>query len=66
MDERVVELEIKLSYAEDLLEELNHTVFRQQAQLDLLIRQVELLASQLRELEPPEKRSPRDELPPHY
>lgn len=66
MDERIAELEIKLSYAEDLLEELNHTVFRQQEQIDLLIRQVELLASQLRELEPPEKRDPREELPPHY
>jgi SlyX protein len=66
MDERVAELEIKLSYAEDLLEELNHTVFRQQEQIDLLIRQVDQLASQLRELEPEQRRDLREELPPHY
>ena len=66
MDERIAELDIKLSYAEDLLEDLNHTVFRQQEQIDLLIRQVDQLASQLRELEPPEKRDAREELPPHY
>ena len=31
MESRITELEIKISYAEDLVDELNGTVFRQQA-----------------------------------
>ena len=34
MTDRMTELEIKLSLTEDLVDELNRTVFRQQEQLD--------------------------------
>ncbi|MGB8301493.1 MAG: SlyX family protein, partial [Azonexus sp.] len=37
MESRITELEIKISYAEDLVDELNRTVFRQQQQIDQLI-----------------------------
>ncbi|MGL5986711.1 MAG: SlyX family protein, partial [Burkholderiales bacterium] len=33
MDERITELEIKLSFQEELLETLNQTVIRQQQQM---------------------------------
>ena len=61
--ERLEALEIKAAYADDLLEELNLAVFRQQ-------QQIELLQEQLRQL-PGDAgggaiRSLRDELPPHY
>ena len=36
METRLAEIEIKLSYSEDLLEELNRTVFRQQQQIEQL------------------------------
>jgi len=36
MESRLAEIEIKLSYSEDLLEELNRTVFRQQQQIEQL------------------------------
>ncbi|HNJ75266.1 MAG TPA: SlyX family protein, partial [Azospira sp.] len=35
VDARISELEIKLAYADDLLETLNHTVFRQQEQIEV-------------------------------
>ena len=37
MDARITELEIKISYAEDMIDELNRVVFRQQQQIDLLV-----------------------------
>lgn len=67
MDKRLTELEIKLSLAEDLLEELNQTVFRQQEQIDLLQAQLRLLYGQMQgHAEPVEPRNLRDEIPPHY
>ncbi|MFP5419530.1 MAG: SlyX family protein [Gammaproteobacteria bacterium] len=63
---RLTEIETKLAFAEDLLEALNHTVVRQQAQIDLLQEQLRLLHRQLKDVRPDETRTPRDELPPHY
>jgi len=63
---RMVELEIKASYAEDLLEQLNTTIYRQQQQIDRLQREVMSLRQQLPEGSAPVLRNPRDELPPHY
>ena len=40
MEDRLTELEIKLSLTEHLVEELNRTVFRQQEQLDLMQEQL--------------------------
>lgn len=66
MESRLVELEAKLSFAEDLLDTLNLTVFRQQQRIDLLERQVRLLHEQLQALRPREVGDPREEVPPHY
>jgi SlyX protein len=66
MEARINELEAKLVFAEDLLEELNHTVFRQQQQIDLLQRQMRELREQIAASAPGEARSLRDEIPPHY
>lgn len=63
---RMVELEIKASYAEDLLEQLNTTIYRQQQQIDRLLREVAGLRNQLPEGSTPVLRDARDELPPHY
>ena len=63
---RLTELETKLAFAEDLLDTLNQTVARQQAQIDLLQEQLRLLHRQLQDVRPDETRTPRDEIPPHY
>ncbi|MBI3531439.1 MAG: SlyX family protein [Burkholderiales bacterium] len=65
-DARLTELEIKASYAEDLLDQLNQTIFRQQQQLDLLLREVVELRRQQPEGGQVGQRNLRDELPPHY
>ena len=66
MENRLTELEAKLTYAEDLLDELNRTVFRQQKELDFLKRELLRLAQQVHEWAPPEDANPRDDIPPHY
>ena len=63
---RITELETKLAFAEDLLETLNQTVIRQQAQLDSMQQQLRLLHQQLQDALPDEARTPREEIPPHY
>jgi len=66
-DRRLMELEIKASFQEDLLEQLNQQVWRQQTLIDQLMRELADLRQQLRERDAtPAFRSLRDELPPHY
>ena len=66
MEARITELEIKINYAEDMVDELNRTVYRQQQQIDRLLTQVETLRDQVQAATPAGQRSLRDELPPHY
>ena len=66
VDARLTELEIKLSFTEDLLDTLNELVTRQQLTLDMLLREVGHLRQQDGEPGTGVARNPRDELPPHY
>ena len=63
---RLDALELKACEAEDLLDELNLTVYRQQQQIDALLRQLEALRAQQSDPASAPFRSLRDELPPHY
>lgn len=64
--DRVTELEIKLGFAEDLIDTLNRTVFRQQEQIDLLQLQLTALHRRMKESDTQESRDPSEEIPPHY
>ena len=66
MEDRIVTLETKLLAAEDLLDALNRTVWRQQQELDLLREQVRQLAQQVKTLQPANPLRPEDEIPPHW
>ena len=66
MDARVTELEIKLGFAEDLLDAVNRTVFRQQQQIDQLQQELRQMRELLLSAQPAEASSLRDEIPPHY
>jgi SlyX protein len=66
VDQRLTELEIKASFADDLLEQLNAVVARQQQHIDRLQRELDDLRRQVGDGAPPAFRSLRDELPPHY
>lgn len=67
MDEsRLSEIEIKLSFSEDLLEELNRTVAQQQQRIAGLEQQVRDLRLQLQRSLPADPGAPAHEIPPHY
>ena len=64
-ERRLTELEVKLGFAEDALDQLSHTIFRQQQQIDLLLRELTELRRQM-PVDSGRGGNPRDELPPHY
>ena len=65
IEKRLIELEIKLGLADDLLEQLNHTVFKQQQQIELLMRELLELQRQSQDNRS-SSTSLKDEIPPHY
>jgi SlyX protein len=65
-DHRLTELEIKASFNEDLLDQLNQVVIRQQQQIDVLVREIERLRQQIPEAGQGGFSRAGDELPPHY
>ncbi|MBS1190314.1 MAG: hypothetical protein H6R10_2106 [Rhodocyclaceae bacterium] len=66
MESRVTDIEVKLSFMEDLVEELNRTVFRQQQQMEQLQQELRVLRQQVQGSIPAAGWSQREELPPHY
>ena len=66
LEQRLTDLEIKASFAEDTVEQLNQVVVRQQAQIDRLIRELVELRNRSASAEPGAAGGLRDELPPHY
>lgn len=66
MESRVAELEIKFGLAEDHMDELDRTVFRQQQQIDRLQAQLHGLLQLIQNESPDEPRNLREEIPPHY
>ena len=57
MEDRLTELEIKIGFSEDLLE---------QRQIDQLQQELRVLRQQMQAALPAESNEAKDELPPHY
>ena len=62
-DERMTNLEIKLSFTEDLIEKLNETIYKQQQQIEFLYRELKAIKEQASSSG---GGSLKDEIPPHY
>ncbi|MES2878862.1 MAG: SlyX family protein [Pseudomonadota bacterium] len=65
-DQRLTDLEIKASFSEDLLDQLNEIIVRQQQQIDALIREIGNLRQSSTDGGMGAPRNLRDELPPHF
>ncbi len=64
---RVVELETRVAFQDQTVQELNETVIRQQREIDNLTRELETLRGRLRALTPSPVVPPDEETPPpHY
>jgi SlyX protein len=66
IERRLTDLEIKASFNEDSLDQLNQIIVRQQQQIDLLTREIAHLRQSSTEGGLGPVRNLRDELPPHY
>ena len=65
--QRLIEIEIKLAYQEDLIQELNKTVHSQQSKLEQLEEALKSLTLRYNSLaEQGNSEFPVDEKPPHY
>jgi SlyX protein len=65
-NDRLVELEIKASYTEDLIDQLDKVIVRQQEQIDQLIKAITELRQSSTDGGLGAARNLRDDLPPHF
>ena len=65
-DQRLDALEIKASYADDLLEKLDQVIVRQQAQIDLLILEIHRLRQPMADVDGLLQAGAGSDRPPHY
>ena len=66
LEQRVTELEIKASYAEDQIDQLDKVIVRQQEQIDQLIQAITELRQSSTDGGLGAARNLRDDLPPHF
>ncbi len=64
IEQRLTALEIKASFTEDLVDQLDQVILRQQQQIDSLLREIGHLRQPAPGVGQPQDL--RDELPPHY
>jgi SlyX protein len=65
-EQRLIELEIKAAYQEDLLQELNKIVTQQQYQIHLLEKTCQLLHERMSSFWHEQNEEIIDQPPPHY
>ena len=65
-NDRLTELEIKASYTEDLIDQLDKVIVRQQEQIDMLIKAITELRQSSTDGGLGAARNLRDDLPPHF
>tara|TARA_B100001063_G_C16713492_1_gene529373 strand:+ start:1210 stop:1413 length:204 start_codon:yes stop_codon:yes gene_type:complete len=65
-DDHLVKIETKLSYQEDLLDQLNSIIIRQQKEIDSLKRELLLLQEKITTINESSENTNMDERPPHY
>ena len=66
LEDRLVDLEVKAAYADDLLDHLSDQIYHQQQQIDLLLSELRLLRDRLPDAGTASPRNLRDDIPPHY
>lgn len=69
IESQLIELEVRFAYQEDLLNELNKVVAKQDAELLLVKEQMRVLLKRIEEISTPPAGSgsiETDERPPHY
>ena len=66
INQRLMDLEIKATFTEDLLEQFDKIIVRQQQQIDGLIREITELRQPSVDAVVGSTRTLRDDMPPHF
>ena len=66
LEARLAEIEAKLTFSDEMLEELNRTIYRQQQHIERLQQALRALREVVDGAGQGEPLAPRDETPPHY
>lgn len=67
LENRIEELETKIAFQEQLLDELNHALVQQQFDIDKMQVQLHYMANKLKDFQPSNIASQSEETPPpHY
>jgi len=67
MEEKIIDLEIRLTHQEDHIQELDKIIYQQQQAIDLLQEQIKHLQGKLKNVSENNILSPSEEVPPpHY
>ena len=67
LEDRIAELEMKIAFQEQLLDELNQALVQQQFEMDKIQLQLRSLAGKLKDMQPSNIASQAEETPPpHY
>lgn len=67
LEDRIAELEMKIAFQEQLLDELNQALVQQQFDMDKIQLQLRHLAGKLKDMQPSNIASQAEETPPpHY
>ncbi|MCK8968663.1 SlyX family protein [Haemophilus influenzae] len=67
LENRIEELEMKIAFQEQLLDELNHALVQQQFDIDKMQVQLRYMANKLKDFQPSNIASQFEETPPpHY
>jgi len=67
MEEKIIDLEIRLTHQEDHIQELDRIIYQQQQAIDLLQEQIKHLQGKLKNVSENNILSPSEESPPpHY
>lgn len=64
VDEKLVDLEVRLSFQEETIDQLNDVILFQNKKIDSLERQLKMIAGKLNSVESDE--TVYDQKPPHY
>jgi len=66
IEKRITNLEIKLSFTEDLIDQLNQTIYKQQQQIEFLYRELKAIKEQASSSGGGGSGNLKDDIPPHY
>lgn len=65
-EDQIAQLESRIAFQEDAIDKLSEVVARQEKDIERLTRMIQILNSQIKEIDVGPDSAVGDELPPHY